>query len=647
MMSKMMVASAAMVGAASAVDIRVLHINDFHSQVRGVNQYASPCGEGNSCDGGWARLFTAVKAAAAEVDGPVFFVDDGDSFMGSLFSTVHQGAEVAQFMNKLCSPDPEVGAGLTACVTTFGNHEFDYGYETLAYYVGNATATNFVSSNMNDACEGNTLGNLYSTSYVHDLGADGKVAFVGYTTTETVTISNVPDCITFEKESTAMSTMIAELQEDDVNIVIAVGHSGYDVDQVVAEAVPELDMIIGGHTHTYLYSGEEAITKSAGGSDTPRGDYPTLVQGVPIVQAFYNGRYLGQMDLTFDEAGDLVDSTPGLKVVGLVDGTNGLESLAAENMQFEEDEGVLAMVAALAVKVDEKGNEVIGTCPVTLPNDAVRNSEQVVANLVCDAMMYNMNSKPNFVAEYGAISVCLQNSGGVRASLSEGDVTVAQLISILPFGNTIAVVELTGAQLFLALEHGVSRFDVNGGGEFPQVGKGIEVVYDSNVAPGCGICPRDQECDIEPCIAGAETKRVQAITINGEEVSNDDSKTYFVVTNSFLANGGDSYAVLTEGNPVTENGDLQDEALRVFVEDGFPEFKFTTECRLVDLKNPGTCLDSAETEEPTEAEVEEEEEGGISDGGVLVLFGLVFVAATVFVLCAKSKPTDSSSSNDL
>eukprot|EP00924_Labyrinthula_sp_SR-Ha-C_P002268 snap_masked-scaffold_19-processed-gene-5.31-mRNA-1 protein AED:1.00 eAED:1.00 QI:0/-1/0/0/-1/1/1/0/1225 len=555
--------------AQDSVTFTILHINDMHARVQGMRGTGGCSTEQNDaaeCDGGWARLMAAGKRFVEESDHPVIFIDNGDQFAGTSWSTFYQGTEVYTFENLLC--DPENGAGFAYCFSGMGNHEFDFGYEVLLDMARNMEH-DIITANIDDSCAENAegehdegeLGSYFKKSSVVDISGV-SVGFVGYTLEGTPGISSPPDCLTFSEEGEAIQNEIDALAEDGVSIFIAIGHSGINKDLEVATSHPEVDLIIGGHTHTFLWNEAEQgpvpaqsrpATDDEGAvsgirQDSPSDVYPVFADEstTPVLQQYFGGRYLGAVELTFSiSTGDLVSLERKSVLLANenspVVGATGVDEVSGEvdvdpSKGYAEDEDMKELIDELFVPLQVFGSTAVGYTPVLLDQTRVRLEETPLGNLICDSMVYNLAQKGT------QVDACIQNGGGIRASLEAGIVTYEDVISVLPFSNVLSVLEFTPARLFAAFEFGLEG-DV---GAFPQTSSGVNITYNNSRAEGA---------------------RISSFFLNGVELDrNDEDTNLLLVTNNFIANGGDNYGEIMTGAPrFLENGDPQEEAFVTYL----------------------------------------------------------------------------------
>lgn len=480
-------------GGAQAFTLNILHLNDFHSRIESVNKYDATCsaeeeGKGE-CFGGAARLYTEItrlRAAAKAKDENVIVLSAGDVFQGSLFFTAYSGKAELDMMNRL---------GLDAA--TFGNHEFDLGPGPLTAFVKGAKFPMVFGTV--DASGDAGLAPLDKDPVILDVGGE-KVGIVAALTPETAEISTPGPTLRFEDPVESLKAQVAGMQARGVKYILALTHLGTAEDIRVAASVPGIDAIIGGHSHT-LFS------NTIKGASYP---YPLMAEGpegvrVPIVQAGSYSKYLGDLTLTFDDAGAV---------------TSARGDTALLDASVIPDEGVLAAIKTYAGPINElKAREVAEVAAdIDGSRETCRVAECQMGMLVADAMLDRVKAQ--------GVAIALQNGGGLRASIAGGVVTKGDVLAVLPFQNTLSTFNISGAGIIAALENGVSQVE-EGGGRFPQVA-GLTFRWDPRVAPNEG--------------------RVRDVRVaeKGGFVPIDPAKIYAVVTNNFLRNGGDGYAVLRD-----------------------------------------------------------------------------------------------------
>jgi len=477
--------------------LTILHTNDFHARFEPISKYDSGCGEESNlegkCFGGSARLVTAIAEARARA-GNSLLVDGGDQFQGTLFYTYYKGKLAAEMMNKM---------GYDAM--TVGNHEFDDGPEVLRGFM-DAVSFPILMSNADVSGEPLLAGALLKSTVIEKGGE--KIGLIGLTPQDTDELASPGKNVIFTDPSGAVQAEVDKLAAAGVNKIIVLSHSGYAVDQRVAAETTGVDVIVGGHSNTYL----------SNSSDRAVGPYPTMVGQTAIVQAYAYGKFLGELNVTFDDAGNVITASG--------------EPLAMD-AGVAEDAAVKARITEAAQPLEEIRNLVVASAAAAINGDrsTCRVQECEMGNLVADAMLER-------VKEQG-ISVAIANSGGLRASIDSGDVTMGEVLTVLPFQNTLSTFQVTGATLVAALENGVSQVE-EVKGRFPQVA-GLKFSWDASVAPNEG-----RVADVQVMQGGAWTPI-------------DPDAVYGVVSNNYVRGGGDGYKMFRDAANVYDYGpDLAD-----------------------------------------------------------------------------------------
>lgn len=471
--------------------LTILHTNDYHDRHEPVSKYDSTCAAdanaAGECFGGTARLVTAVAAARARAENSIL-VDGGDQFQGTLFYTFYKGTMTAEFMNLLGYD------GMTV-----GNHEFDDGPEVLRGFM-DAVEFPVLMSNADVSAEP-LLADKLAKSAVIEKGGE-KIGLIGLTPEDTDELASPGENVTFSDPVAAVQGEVDKLTAEGVNKIIVLSHSGYKVDQAVAAGTTGVDVIVGGHTNTLL-----------GDMEGAEGPYPTMVNGVAIVSAYAYGKYLGELNVTFDDAG-VITSASGQPL--LIDAS------------VEENADVLARIAELAVPLEEIRNKVVAETATEIVGvrEDCRARECAMGSLIADAMLAR-------VADQG-VQIAIQNGGGIRASIDAGEVTMGEVLTVLPFQNTLSTFQVTGDVMVAALENGASQME-EGAGRFPQVA-GISFTVDPSKPAG---------------------ERISDVMVGGAPI--DPAATYGVVSNNYVRNGGDGYGMFKDAANAYDYGpDLAD-----------------------------------------------------------------------------------------
>ena len=468
-------------------ELNILHINDFHSRIESINKFDSTCTaeeEGkNECFGGAARLKVAIDQKRQELTGKnVLLLNAGDNFQGSLFFTTYKGAAEAEFLN-LMKFD----------AMTIGNHEFDEGEDGLATFLDKVTFP-VISSNVLAGYKSKLIDRI-KPSLVLDVGGQ-KVGIVGAVTNDTAEISSPGDNVLIGIDVDTITTAVQDLKKQGVDKIIALTHVGYPRDLAVIAKIPDVDVVVGGHSHSLLSNTDEKA----------EGPYPTMVDNpggykVPVVQAGSYSKYLGDLVVTFDDSG-VVKSAKGDPI--LIDS------------KIKPDEAVLARIKELGKPIEELKTKIIGKtdAPIDGSRESCRARECEMGDLVTDAMLDRVKGQ--------GVTIAITNGGGLRASIDAGDVSMGEAITVLPFQNTLSTFQIKGGDIVAALENGVSQIE-EGGGRFPQVA-GLKFAFDRSKPVGSRI-------------SNVEVKEGEAF------VALDPAKAYNVVSNNYMRNGGDGYSI--------------------------------------------------------------------------------------------------------
>lgn len=397
--------------AAEATTLTILHLNDLHGWLLPHRTAA-----GMPEEGGAARLAALVSRERTPT---TLFLAGGDLMQGTNLSNLSAGRPVIEVLSRM---------GLDA--SALGNHEFDSGLEALRERAAEASFP-FLAANVAGA-------GIWRPSLVRAVGPL-RVALFGLTTEETPVTThprNVPG-LTFLPAVDTARRQVALLRPQ-ADVVILLSHLGFEEDERLAAAVPGIDVIVGGHTHTKV-------------------ERPVRVGGTLILQAFERGTLLGRLDLAVEDG----------KVTG------SAYRLIPVTAAAGEDAAVAAIVERYRQRLDERLGEVVGSAAAAFDgtHDLLRSRETPLGNLVADAVR----------AAAGA-DVALVNGGAIRAGTPAGAVTLGALYDILPFDSWVISFALSGRELREALENGVGRLPSRDG-RFPQV-SGLSFVVDPREPAG-------------------------------------------------------------------------------------------------------------------------------------------------------------------
>ena len=487
----------------------ILHSNDVHGQIDG---YAYIAG---------------LRNRFLELGAEVILCDTGDFSQGSVYVSSSKGADAIEMMN---------AAGYD--VVTLGNHEFDFGYEQLMSNLAKASFTVLCADVTVDE-SGETI---LPASTVLTTESGLKIGFIGVETPETVTKVN-PGLIstitfaTFDALYTSTQAAVDSVREE-ADLVIALFHLGVDNESKanayrsidVLAKVNGIDFVIDGHSHTVMTAGQhgEAI-QSTGTAFANIGVIVIDNESKGIESNFVVPTYLGSSLYSF-------------KYI---------------------DEAVKAKADEIISTVDAEYNRVFATSEVRLNGDKApgnRTEETNLGDLITDALVWSVVKEGGIEQVEPNAIVGITNGGGIRATIEAGDVTKKNINTVLPFGNTVSVVYVTGNELLEVLEASTFCTPEAIGG-YPQT-SGIEWTLDTTKEYAQGdIYKVDGK---ESSYYGPTSiNRVTITAINGEPF--DPEATYAVVTNNFCMAGGDTYNVLLNSSSSFDTGIPMDEAVMAYV----------------------------------------------------------------------------------
>lgn len=475
----------------------ILHTNDVHGAVEGYAYIA--------------QLKADYEAKGAEV----ILVDAGDFSQGTTYVSSTKGADAVTMMN---------AAGYD--VVTLGNHEFDYGYAQLKENMSKAKFKVVCADVFNE--DGTPI---FDASYTYTTKSGVKVGFFGMETPETQTKANpaLIKGLTFADKDAftkAAADQVAALKDADV--VICLAHLGVDAESApyrstdLYAAVKGIDFIVDGHSHTVMTKGEK---------------------------------------------GEPIQSTgTAFKNIGVIVIDNASKKIESNSLyEIKEDTAKDATVAAAAkVIVDRVNNEYgvkFATSKVELNGAKAPNGNRDVetnnGDLITDAMRWKVLQNKDGLTVNEDHVVAITNGGGIRAAIAKGDVTKKDINTVLPFGNTVAVVYVTGEQLLEALEASTFSTPTAVGG-FPQV-SGINFT----IHTGKAYDKNDATYPKSTYYGPKTINRVVINSVNGKEFKANE--VYAVVTNNFCAAGGDTYYAFKAASAQFDTGIPLDEAVMEYV----------------------------------------------------------------------------------
>ena len=462
---------------ATATTITILHINDIHGRLDPFTPWRAEAEVG-----GIARIATLVNQIRAEEEN-VIFLDAGDTIHGTNLVNLFFGKPAVAVMNRL-----DVDAMVV------GNHDFNFGIDVLA---ARAEEAGFPILGANVRYKtGEPV--LFLPPYIIVEKGGLTIGIIGLVTEETPLVTHPKNVEDLEfLDPVTMTQQIVEQLDPKVDLIILLTHLGIAEEEAVLKKVPGIAVVVSGHIH------QEWVIRSE--------EFGHAIR----VQAGEHGRVLGRLDIT------VVD--------GIV--TSFRHEFLPITPAIEKDPAIEAILTPFREALGTKLAEVVGEAEIILDGERanVRTRETNLGNLVADILR----------ARTGA-DIAIQNGGGIRASIDIGSITLEEIFTVLPFDNYIVVLELTGEEIWQALDNGVSQVEYLRG-RFPQV-SGLSFTFDPARPAG---------------------ERIVEILIAGEPI--DLNKTYTVATNCFLAAGGDGYIMFKEARVVLETGDLLRDAVAAYI----------------------------------------------------------------------------------
>ena len=475
----------------------IMHLNDTHGRVE----------EGKYDGMGYARVKTLVDEQRAE-NKNVLLLDAGDTIHGTVFAALSRGESVVDIMNTM---------EYTAMAP--GNHDFNYGLDRLEE-LEDKMNFEILASNVEYKTDGNTAFKPYIIKEIDGM----KIGILGVSTPETAYKTNPTnvEAVTFTNPIATAAKAVEDMSNEGVNYIIAISHLGMDEDSYytsirLAEEIDGIDLIVDGHSHTTLKNGLQ-------------------IKDTLIVQTGFYDKNLGRVEIAINKDGS----------------TNAIASLISKEFALEntaKDKGVEETISNIKVENNKITEVVVGHTDINLDGERndVRTGETNLGKLLTTSML----------AKTGA-DVAITNGGGIRASITEGDITKGDVISVLPFGNYVVVLDVTGQDIIDAVENGIQSYP-NARGAFPHIA-GMIVKFNPS----------------QPAF-----ERVEDITLsNGEKL--DPTKTYTLATNDFMAVGGDEYASFKGRNIAGEYETLEEILSNYIGENGTA--LDTSESRLLSTK---------------------------------------------------------------
>ena len=477
----------------------ILHSNDVHGAIKGYANIA------------------ALKAEYEAEGATVILVDAGDYSQGTTYVSSTKGLDAVKMMNV---------AGYD--FATLGNHEFDYGYEQLKSNMSEAKFK-VLCANVLDA-EGNSIFDATAIKEVNGV----KIGFFGLETPETQTKANPAlikglQFLGGEKMYECAQAQVAALKDAGADIIVCLAHLGIDGESEPNRSVDlfakveGIDFIIDGHSHSVMEKGP---------SDEPIQSTGTQFKNIGVI--------------VIDNATKTIESN----------------KLVAVTEESAKDKAVEVAAADIIERITAEYGAVFAKSEVELNGDKApgnRNMETNLGDLITDSMMWQILKDADSLTVPAENIVAVTNGGGIRAWIHKGEITKNDVFTVLPFGNTLTVVYVKGADLLEALEASTYCTPAAVGG-FPQIaGMKITVVtkaqYDANEETYPGSTYHGPK----------SINRVTIDEVNGKPF--DPNATYAVATNNFTAAGGDTYYAFARSEGSIDTGYTLDTILMDYIKE--------------------------------------------------------------------------------
>ena len=540
------VVAACVATAAQAGDLKILHINDHHSHLKPDGRMSLKL-DGQSTrvrSGGMPAVTAKIKQLENAAGNNVLKLHAGDAISGSLFFTLFKGEADAALMNEICFD-----------AFALGNHEFNEGDAGLAKFLDFLKSgdchTPVLAANIKPEVGVSALTPNSATDYIQPytvMQVDGmKIGIVGIDIVRKTKLSSSPDETTmFLDEAETAQKMVDELTKSGVDHIILLTHYGYGNELELAAKIDGVDVIIGGDSHTLLGDFDDVGLNAAG-------PYPTVVKGVGgksvcVASAWQYSQIVGELDLSFNDAGEIM-SCKGVPHMMLADSFKR-KNADGDRVEVEgaardaiyaaikadpklsivtEDEDAAALLATFNVKVEEMRMVKVGTvaenlCLSRIPGDGRSKicSPEETARYGSDISMLVAHA---FREMAKASDIAIQNGGGVRTDIAKGDLTMGDAYKLLPFANTLAEMDMTGAEIKAVLEEALDyALQPDGStGAYPYAA-GLRWHIDATKVMG---------------------QRFSKMEFKGRNdtgwVPLDMTRTYRLVTNDYIAAGRDGY----------------------------------------------------------------------------------------------------------
>lgn len=534
--------------------LTLVHLNDTHSHLEPVDVNLTINGVKTTAQlGGFARLKTALDEMRVLYP-QMLVLHGGDAVQGTLYFTLFGGNIEYDFLNLL---------GIDAM--TFGNHEFDRGCSPIPGWISRS-AFSWLSANIDFTGEPAIAPLVHP--YLIKVVSGERVAIIGLTTETTPQMTLDVGKAVFNDPVAATRLQVAALTALGVNKIIVLSHLGYDKDKELARTVSGVDIIVGGHSHSLL--GDEEKLTSIGLVSV--GTYPTEQKApdgnkVLVLQAWQWGHVLGRLNIRFTPGGEIIDYNARVTIPV---GDSFIQNKTIVPPDSEIYRGILAALGASdSARVYPEDPQVAALLsPYARQVEAYRSVKVAAAinNLVC-----GLNSGPGLLATDSMLAAvpnahaAIINYGGVRRDIAKGDISVGDVLEVMPFANTLVLVDLTGLQIKTALEEAID----------------YQMVHHPEYNPPLMPYVAGMIFHVRPASAAGHRVSNLEIRENGVYQPAVETRVYRVVVNSFVAGGGDGFAAIKNASAFrSDTGIIDSDAFRDHLK-GLVTVENPTEQRIV------------------------------------------------------------------
>ncbi len=468
--------------------LNLVHTNDLHAHLIPFHPDNRVCDyQSADCRGGFARIKTLIDDYRTKHPDMVL-LDAGDRFSGTVFYTLRKGQDVIRLMNQWQYD-----------AMTLGNHDFDDGITEIEKMM-KQIKTPVICANAVFP-ETTSLSKQITPSAVIERNGR-KIGIIGLLTPDVKTETIQAKEITLRPLIQTVQDEVNRLKKQDINIIILLTHIGFETDKTVAQQVRDVDIIIGGHSHTLLSN--NPTEKEA------QGAYPTIIhnpenQPVLIVSTGIGGHFIGELSVTFNQSG-IVQTYQGNTV--LADNT------------VTPDKAVLTEIADIERTLNDILNEPIvqSEQPISLtPKKLFCSQSCHIGEILTDSLKRVIPDT----------DIVILNAGSIRAGLPEGTITFQHLAQSFPFDSYGAIVPLSGKQIQAYLEHGLKKYNPNDRTNALLQTAGLSYTFNP------------------------QTKKLVSVTVNNQPMNPD--KVYQVAMPSFIAGGGDGFPEQTNLRVIPES----------------------------------------------------------------------------------------------